>query len=38
MLVYPPEGQIGAPLTVMKKWSNVACHVRGDAERGYRWV
>ncbi|XP_011503256.1 PREDICTED: uncharacterized protein LOC105366496 [Ceratosolen solmsi marchali] len=37
MLIYPPEGQRGSPLTLFKTWSNIDCQVRGSASKGFRY-
>ncbi|OXU23565.1 hypothetical protein TSAR_016641 [Trichomalopsis sarcophagae] len=37
MLVYPPEGQTGPPLTLRRNWSNIDCRVTGDPDNGYRY-
>ncbi|KAJ8664450.1 hypothetical protein QAD02_006112 [Eretmocerus hayati] len=37
MLVYPPEGHTGSPVTLFKQWSNIDCHVQGDPNNGFRY-
>ncbi|XP_016836902.1 uncharacterized protein LOC103315503 isoform X2 [Nasonia vitripennis] len=37
MLVYPPEGQTGPPLTLRRSCSNIDCRVTGDPDNGYRY-
>jgi len=37
ILIYPPRGQVGPPLTLYKGSSNINCRVKGDADTGFRY-
>ncbi|KAK2585931.1 hypothetical protein KPH14_010515 [Odynerus spinipes] len=37
ILIYPPEGAAGPPLTLLKNSSNISCQVKGDVDRGFRY-
>jgi len=37
ILVYPPRGEVGPPLTLYKGSSNIDCRVKGDADTGFRY-
>lgn len=37
ILIYPPRGEGGPPLTLYKRSSNISCHVKGDADIGFRY-
>lgn len=37
ILIYPPHGERGPPLTLYKKFSNIDCRIKGDATKGFRY-
>ena len=37
ILIYPPHGEEGPPLTLCKKFSNIDCRIKGDATKGFRY-
>jgi len=37
ILIYPPRGEDGPPLTLYKRSSNISCRVKGDADTGFRY-
>lgn len=37
ILIYPPRGEGGPPLTLYKRSSNISCRVKGDADAGFRY-
>ncbi|XP_033214151.1 uncharacterized protein LOC117171184 isoform X2 [Belonocnema kinseyi] len=37
ILVYPPHGEQGPPLTLYKKFSNIDCRIKGDVTKGFRY-
>lgn len=37
ILIYPPRGEDGPPLTLHKRSSNISCRVKGDADTGFRY-
>lgn len=37
ILIYPPRGENGPPLTLYKKSSNVNCRVKSDGNAGFRY-
>ncbi|EZA48739.1 hypothetical protein X777_13151 [Ooceraea biroi] len=37
ILIYPPRGQAGPPLTLYKGSSNINCRVKGNADTGFRY-
>ncbi|KAL6262840.1 hypothetical protein P5V15_005630 [Pogonomyrmex californicus] len=37
ILIYPPRGEVGPPLTLYKRSSNISCRVKGDADMGFRY-
>lgn len=37
ILIYPPRGEVGPPLTLYKQSSNINCRVKGDVNRGFRY-
>lgn len=37
ILIYPPRGEIGPPLTLYKQSSNINCRVKGDVNTGFRY-
>lgn len=37
ILIYPPRGEGGPPLTLYKRSSNISCHVKGNADIGFRY-
>lgn len=37
ILIYPPRGEIGPPLTLYKQSSNINCRVKGDINKGFRY-
>lgn len=37
ILIYPPRGESGPPLTLYKRSSNISCRVKGDADTGFRY-
>ncbi|KAI4501112.1 hypothetical protein M0802_003915 [Mischocyttarus mexicanus] len=37
ILIYPPDDDIGPPLTLFKNSSNINCQVKGDEDRGFRY-
>lgn len=38
ILIYPPQGETGLPLTLYKKSSNINCRVKGEANAGFRYT
>lgn len=36
MMIYPPEGQKGEPLTLSKRRSEIQCRVSGNEDTGFR--
>ncbi|KYQ46239.1 hypothetical protein ALC60_14661 [Trachymyrmex zeteki] len=38
ILIYPPRGESGLPLTLYKRSSNISCRVKGDADTGFRYI
>lgn len=37
ILIYPPRGEGGPPLTLYKRSSNINCRVKGNADTGFRY-
>lgn len=37
ILIYPPRGEGGPPLTLYKRSSNISCRVKGNADAGFRY-
>lgn len=37
IVIYPPRGESGPPLTLYKRSSNISCRVKGDADTGFRY-
>lgn len=37
ILIYPPRGEMGTPLTLYKQSSNINCRVKGDVNTGFRY-
>lgn len=37
ILIYPPRGEVGPPLTLYKQSSNINCRVKGDVNTGFRY-
>lgn len=37
ILIYPPHGEEGLPLTLNKKCSNIDCRIKGDIHKGFRY-
>lgn len=37
ILIYPPRGEVGPPLTLYKQASNINCQVKGDVNTGFRY-
>ncbi|KMQ93335.1 hypothetical protein RF55_6568 [Lasius niger] len=37
ILIYPPRGEVGPPLTLYKQSSNINCQVKGDVNTGFRY-